>query len=59
MALFAHETEFWIEFTRIFWLDEGYVHPLFSPFINILYSNPNYNFYPQIKRLERIRYILK
>lgn len=37
-ALFAFETEFWIEFTRQFWLDRGYTHPIFSPFIHISYE---------------------
>lgn len=36
-SLFAHETEFWIQFTRNFWLDIGYDNPLFSPFLHVTY----------------------
>ena len=31
--MFAHETAFFIEFTRRWWLDLGFTHPLFSPFM--------------------------
>lgn len=41
MALFANETEFWIQFTRNFWLDEGYANPLFDSFVHIVYTEFN------------------